>query len=96
MLTRYLQGVKSRVRSELVLRRFYLSQERKCATGGKMMMLSVAFIYRFTVNKMIIENINQAKTRTNERHDETSERGRNCEIQQNLNQMIFYVRSMST
>ncbi len=39
-------------------------------------------IYRFTVNKTILEIIIRAKTRTNERHDETSERGRNCEIQQ--------------
>ncbi len=35
------------------------------------MMLSV--IYRFTVNKMDTEISIRAKTRTNERHDETSE-----------------------
>ncbi len=52
-------------------------------------------IYRFTVNKMILKYRTRAKTRTNERHDETSRKGRNCDTA-NLNQMIFYVRSMST
>ncbi len=37
----------------------------------------------------------RAKTRTNERHDETSERGSEIVRQQIPNQMIFYVRSMS-
>ncbi len=40
----------------------------------KMMMLSVVFIYRFTVNKMILKYQSGRNTRTNERHDETSER----------------------
>ncbi len=35
----------------------------------------------------------RAKTRTNERHDETSERGKELRDTANLNQMIFYVRS---
>ncbi len=42
---------------------------------------SCRLIYRFTVNKMILEISIRAKTRTNERHD-GNERGRNCEIQQ--------------
>ncbi len=51
-------------------------------------------IYRFTVNKDDTE-IPDGLTQTNERHDRASER-RIAEIQQILNQMIFYVRNMST
>ncbi len=40
---------------------------------------------------MILKYQSEAKTRTNERHDgKRGERGRNCEIQANTNQMIFY------
>ncbi len=56
----------------------------------------VVLSYRFTVNKMIIEISTVGKTRTNERHDETSLKGEGIVDTANLNQMIFYVRSMST
>ncbi len=54
------------------------------------MMMLLSCIYRFTVNKMILNNQGSLR-RTNERHDE-NEAGRNCEYSKNLNQMIFYVQ----
>ncbi len=64
------------VRSSWYCVRFTRVVCAKCATGGKMMMLSVVLSIGFTVNKMILEISIRAKIRTNERHDETSERKR--------------------
>ncbi len=82
-------GVKSWVQVELVLRgcRSFV----RSATGGKMMILSVVLSISLPVNRDDTEISIRAKTRTNERYDETSERGRNCEDTANLNQMIFCV-----
>ncbi len=66
----------------------------KCATGGKMMMFSVILSIGLFKQQDDTEISIRAKTRTNERHDETSERGRNCEIQQT--RPDDFMRSMST
>ncbi len=68
---------------ELVLRQdLPRSFVQKCATGGEDDDAFCRLIYRFTVNKMMRKKYQSGrKTRTNERHDETSERGR-CELQQ--------------
>ncbi len=61
----------------------------KCATGGRLYASFLSSYLSATVNKMILEISIRAKTRTNERHDETSERGRNSEIQANLKTRWF-------
>ncbi len=68
--------MKSAVRSELVLRQdlpgVVCAEVQQVEDDDASVVLSTAF----TVTKMILENINQAKTRTNERHEETSEKGK--------------------
>ncbi len=95
-LTWYPQGWNHGARPELWLRpRFHLKSFVH-VQQVKMMMFSVVLSIGLRLNKMWYWNINQAKkTRTNERHDETSERGRNCDTA-NLKPDDFHVRSMST
>ncbi len=70
-------GVKSWVRSSWYCVKIYPKSFVQCATGGKMMMLSVVLSIGLQLAQDDTEEISiRAKTRTNERHDETSERGR--------------------
>ncbi len=69
-------GWKSWVRSELVQVKIYPSRLCEVCNKWKMICFLSFLSYRFTVNKMIPEISIRAKHRTNERHDETSERGK--------------------
>ncbi len=64
----------------------------KCATGGKMMMLSVVLSISFTVNKMILKYQSGRKHELNDMMKRA--KGKNCEDYNKSKQMIF-VRSMS-
>ncbi len=82
-------GVKSWVRSELVLRQDLPKSLARSVHRWKMMMLSVVLSIGFTVNKMI------PKYQSGRKHEQRTtwwneRKGRNCEIQQ-PKQMIFYV-----
>ncbi len=81
-LTRYLQG-EIMVAVRLVLRQRFTRVV--CAEVQQVEdRCFCRLIYRFTVNKMILKYQSGPKTQTNERHDETGERGRNWLIPANL------------
>ncbi len=93
-LTRYLQ-VKLRSVVRLVSRQDFT----ELPAAANMVEDDDAFcrsFHRFTVVKMILEISIRRKHELNNDMMKRAERGRNFRDTANLNQMIFYVRSMST